>query len=93
MEWKKKSYFYVGRAYHAHHDYKEAISNYEFAVKTHMQLSDPHGSKAVADLNKIKDQLATVKKAYANELKKEKSTWCVQHNNLRAVLIDDSYII
>lgn len=67
QEWKRKSYFYLGKAELKNKEFDDAASHLEAAVAL-----TPSSAK---DLGKIKELLETAKKHRAAELKREKSTW------------------
>lgn len=67
MKWKRNSLFYMGKAMLLFGELKEAQEALENAIKI-----TPPGDKSMIEL---KEMLAKVKERYAEELKKEKSTW------------------
>jgi tetratricopeptide (TPR) repeat protein len=76
MEWKRKSYFYLGKSYYSKKDYEISIRHFEDALnileKFHMKNMT---SKTEADRAKLKEFIQNAKKGHSQQLKKEKSTW------------------
>lgn len=79
MVWKRKSFFLLAKSFYFKKDYSMSIPFFEAALVTFD--SDPSAATTTSstssktDYIRIKDMLATAKKYFQQERKKEKSTW------------------